>query len=204
MKVITVYSLKGGSGKTTISVLLAQVLKSKGFSVTLLDSDEQQKSTANWVEYSESQINCFIIKDRLTMSDLKSLNTDFVIIDGTPRTNNYVEGILELSDLIITPLQPTQLAVSSFLQEKHLSMLNSVKEKGKKIIAVINGTTQYNQKEISSIKEILKGTSIDKTETLGYRKAFVIDYEKPFTSINNSIAKNEMGYLTDTVLEILE
>lgn len=204
MKVITVYSLKGGSGKTTISVLLAQVLKNMGFSVTLLDSDTQQKSSANWAEHCVSKINCFIIKERLTATDLKSINSDYVIIDGTPRANNYIEEILELSNMIISPLQPTQLALSSFLQKNHLALLEKMKAKGKKILAIINGTTPYNIKDVSAIKEILTDTPVDEILNLGNRKAFVIDYDKPFLKCSNSIARNEMGYVADTVIEYLE
>lgn len=42
-KIITVYSLKGGTGKSTISILLAQALKNMGKSIVLLDSDTQKK-----------------------------------------------------------------------------------------------------------------------------------------------------------------
>ena len=70
MKVITIYSLKGGSGKTTISLLIAQYLLSKGHSVTLLDSDTNQKSMTDWVNNNPIKTPCYLIEKELTSSDL--------------------------------------------------------------------------------------------------------------------------------------
>lgn len=203
MKVITVYSLKGGSGKTTISILLTQLLKAKGYSVTLLDSDEQQQSSADWAKHCELDLNCYVISDKITRGDLKTfIDDDYIIIDGTPRTNDYIEQILTLSDLVVIPIPPTQLALSSFLQQNHLALLKKIKSQGKKMVAVINGVTPHNNNDVSDITKILKQSHIiDDVLTLGQRKAFVIDYDKPFTSSKNHIAKNEMGYLLDTLIE---
>ncbi|WP_218184477.1 ParA family protein [Pelistega indica] len=156
-KIVTVYSLKGGSGKSTISILVAQNLKNKGKSVVLLDSDIQQKSTANWAENSQGEIDCFLIHNKLTQHDLNAFaEKDFIVIDGTPRTNDYVENILALSDIIFIPVQPTQLSLSSFLQDNHLSMLKKIKTKKKKIYGLINGVTYHNLSECEDLKSILK------------------------------------------------
>lgn len=204
MKVITIYSLKGGSGKTTISLLIAQYLLSKGHSVTLLDSDTNQKSMTDWVNNNPIKTPCYLIKKELTSSDLTTfIDTDYVIIDGSPRTNDYIKNILLLSDYVLIPVQPTQIAIASLLQDNHLSMLADV-EKQKpsiKINTVINGRTQHNIKDVQDVKEVLESVGLNTLATLGQRKAFVIDYDKPFMQCKNSKALNELGYLVDKMLE---
>lgn len=201
MKIITVYSLKGGCGKTTLSILMAQYLVSKGFSVSLLDSDISQKSSYEWAK-TQNDVNGYLIENNLTKSDLQSLKTDFVIVDGAPRTNDYIKNILQLSDIVVIPIQPTQLGVSSLLQDNHLTMLSGI-EKAKpdlKIKVVINGTTAHNQKDVKDVKNILAEYGFSYHSNLGLRKAFTIDYDKPFMQCKNSKALNELGYLVDTLI----
>ena len=202
MKVITVYSLKGGSGKTTLSLLIAQYLLAKGHSVTLLDSDTNQKSMIDWATNNPIKTPCYLIENELTQRDLNGLNSDYVIIDGSPRANHYIKNILLLSDYVLIPVQPTQIAVASLLQDNHLSMLADV-EKQKpsiKINAVINGRTQHNIKDVQDVKEVLESVGLNTLATLGQCKAFVVDYDKPFMQCKNSKALNELGYLVDKML----
>lgn len=200
-KIITVYSLKGGTGKSTISILLAQALKNMGKSIALLDSDTQQKSLANWAEHCANDIDCFLIHNNLTKADINTfLDKDYIIIDGTPRTNTYTENILLLSDVILIPMQPTQLSLSSFMQDKHLDILQKAKNKGIKILGIINGTTYHNTQDCDDLKKILKKTPVKDVLELGYRKAFVIDYAKPFKSTKNQKAKAEFNKIVDAIL----
>lgn len=203
-KIITVYSLKGGSGKTTLSLLITQYLLSKGYSVSLLDSDTNQKSLSDWANNNEAiKIPCYLIENELTQSDIDSLDTDFVVIDGSPRTNNYIKNVLNLSDYIVIPVQPTQIAVSSLLQDNHLTMLAEIEKNNPstKINVVINGATQHNTKDVQGVKNIIESVGLTHLATLGQRKSFVIDYDKPFMACNNSKAINELGYLVDKMLE---
>lgn len=95
----------------------------------------KKKSLANWSENCDDDIDCFLIQNNLTKHDINNfLDKDYIIIDGTPRTNTYTENILLLSDVILIPMQPTQLSLSSFMQEKHLDMLQKAKNKGIKIL----------------------------------------------------------------------
>lgn len=202
-KIITVYSLKGGCGKTTLTVLMAQYLKAKGYSVTLIDSDTHQKSLSDWANNTAGdKIPCYLIQNTLTKDDLNTLNTDFVLIDGTPRTNAYIKQVLALSDYVVIPVQPTQMNLSSLLQTNHLQMLDEVKVQNPKIKirVVINGKTQYNVNSIQEMKPLLENVGLLYHSSLGLRKAFVIDYQKPFMQYKNSVALNELGYLVDTLI----
>ncbi|HDR1236496.1 TPA: ParA family protein [Pasteurella multocida] len=203
-KIITIYSLKGGSGKTTLSLLMAQYLVSKGHSVSLLDSDTNQKSLSDWANNNEKiNIPCYLIEDNLTQRDIDKIDTDFIIVDGSPRTNNYIKGVLKLSDYIVIPVQPTQIAVSSLLQHNHLEMLSEIEQTNPntKIQVVINGATQHNSKDVKDVKDVIESIGLPYLATLGLRKAFVIDYDKQFMQCKNSKAINELGYLVDKLLE---
>ena len=104
---------------------------------------------------------------------------------------------------MLIPVQPTQIAVASLLQDNHLSMLADVeKQKSSiKINAVINGRTQHNIKDVQDVKAVLNNVGLTTLAELGQRKAFVIDYDKPFMQCKNSKALNELGYLVDKMLE---
>ena len=109
---------------------------------------------------------------------------------------------MQLSDIVVIPIQPTQLGVSSLLQDNHLTMLSGI-EKAKpdlKIKVVINGTTAHNQKDVKDVKNILEEYGFSYHSNLGLRKAFTIDYDKPFMQCKNSKALNELGYLVDTLI----
>jgi chromosome partitioning protein len=57
MKVITVTSVKGGCGKTSSSLALAQVLSQTGSKVLVVDLDPQASSTAHMVVAEDSEYN---------------------------------------------------------------------------------------------------------------------------------------------------
>ncbi len=57
MKVITVPSVKGGCGKTSSSVALAQVLSQTGSKVLLIDLDPQASATQHMVVDEDSEYN---------------------------------------------------------------------------------------------------------------------------------------------------
>lgn len=199
MKIITVYSLKGGTGKSTISILIAELLQKKGYKVVLIDSDTQQQTVSDYITNTNSTIDCYQIDNTLTKSEIKSLDADYIIIDGTPRADKYAENMLQLSDLLIMPIQPTQIAVSALLQPNHLSILKTAK----KIGVVLNFCSQHNLKEIKQTREILKQNNLTIISQLSQRKAFSLEYDKLFLDKNNSKAKNEIGYTVDKIIEIL-
>ncbi|MDG6896481.1 chromosome partitioning protein [Actinobacillus delphinicola] len=197
-KVISVYNLKGGVGKSTLSILTATYLQKKGFNIILIDSDIQQNSTTEYIKFSGLNIDCYSISEKLTQADLDGLDADFIIIDGTPRTDKYVENILNLSDIILIPIQPTQLSLSSLLQPAHLKMLKNLAQKVK---IVINGTTPYNGKDVQEIKKVIEDIGLNIHGTMGIRKAYILDYSKPFFAQKNNKAHNELGYLIDTLIQ---
>ena len=115
--VISVLSLKGGAGKTTVSTNLAWSLKLLGLDVLLVDSDHpDQLSASLWAENSEEdkKVSCVQISDRSAIKSeiprFKQLY-DVIVVDGRPNDNLIAAACVRVSDLIIVPLQPTALEV---------------------------------------------------------------------------------------------
>jgi len=72
-------NVKGGVGKTTLSVLIARAMREAGADVSMLDLDPQKTAT-HWVQRAE--------KDTLTVDTPKG----FVIVDTRPAAEGVVEA----------------------------------------------------------------------------------------------------------------
>ena len=118
--VISLSSLKGGTGKTTVSINLAVYYASFGNNVILVDADENE----NCIEWSatrgQNELNPVTVVGLKNPSALRNnihkleQQSDIVIIDGTPAINEMASTIMLLSDLNIFPLQASPLDVWAF------------------------------------------------------------------------------------------
>ena len=106
---------KGGVGKTTLAVTHAVYLYDLGFSVALLDADEQCQS-AEWVTEAEPNITirteldadeAFIVAQELAATH------DFVIADGPATLGDATRALLTLTDVAIIPMGPSVLDLRS-------------------------------------------------------------------------------------------
>jgi len=112
-KIIAIANQKGGVGKTTISANLGVALKSKGFSVLMVDSDPQG-SLRDWSATSEGKLLSVIGLDRESIEkDIEAIKSgyDFVIIDGRAKAERMAGIIIRIADLIIIPVAPSALDV---------------------------------------------------------------------------------------------
>lgn len=115
MKVIAVLNQKGGSGKTTIAVHLARALQLGGNSVVLIDSD-QQGSARDWSAANPNQPVMVVGIDRPVLErDIPKQfkDSDFVIIDGAPSAKEMAVSAIKAANLVLIPVQPSQLDVWS-------------------------------------------------------------------------------------------
>ena len=89
MKTIAILNQKGGSGKTTISINMAEALRRQGKNVVLVDSDPQG-SARDWSAAAEGAPFPVVGIDRPTIDrDIKAISDrDFIIIDGAPQIAN--------------------------------------------------------------------------------------------------------------------
>lgn len=112
--IIAITNLKGGSGKTTISVNLAVTLTQRGKSVCILDTDVQQRSSMKWAgdrDKSLAHISVYGIEENQIIKEAAKLNKeyDIVILDGSPQLADLADSTMLASDIVIIPIKPSIL-----------------------------------------------------------------------------------------------
>lgn len=115
-KIITIASLKGGVGKSTTSIILANLL-SKKYKVLLIDTDDQAATTSYY--YNELETKNF---------DISKMNIGNVIKDGTDINKSIinVENNIALMPSYITV---DELNGEYYYDNRHLPIEFSLKTK---------------------------------------------------------------------------
>jgi chromosome partitioning protein len=115
-KVLTIAQQKGGSGKTTLAVNIAQTLVSQGKSVALLDTDPQG-SLGRWFMARRDRVGAGTGLEFGTASawgvsyeceKLRKIN-DFVIVDTPPKIDADLRPALREADLVLVPVAASQV-----------------------------------------------------------------------------------------------
>jgi len=112
--IISLASLKGGSGKTTLSVHLAAAIAAGGRRVVLIDADPQG-SASDWSAAREDTPPFPVVgMARNTLHrDLVPVLEDYdhCVIDTPPRVSALARSALLASDLVLIPVQPSSYDV---------------------------------------------------------------------------------------------
>ena len=110
--VIAFLNLKGGVGKTTLSVHVAWELAQAGAGVLLLDADPQQ-SASQWAGLREASpfvtVACAEPNLHRQAADLSN-RYDWILIDGPPRGDRIVKACMAAADLVVVPIEPSGLS----------------------------------------------------------------------------------------------
>ena len=113
MPVIAFASPKGGCGKTTAALLLATELAQKGLGVTVIDADPETYIDS-WSKLPDKPEKLHVMKSPTEESIIDDIHkasaqSPFVIIDLEGTANMLVAYAISQSDLVIIPLQPSNL-----------------------------------------------------------------------------------------------
>lgn len=112
MTVISFINQKGGVGKTTIAINVADYLSRSGFKVLLVDTDKQGSSTA-WASLRESASFTIVsmARENLAKEAIKiSDGFDFTIIDAPPHAEVISRSCIIASGLVVIPIEPSGLS----------------------------------------------------------------------------------------------
>lgn len=115
-KLISVFSPKGGVGKTTISLHLADALSQQKKNVLVYDSDTQKALTE---VFKHSEELSFTVTDQ---SPSSVNDFDYVIVDFPPSLANLTREqrtILDRSDHVVSPIRASRLDLMSFKSIKN-------------------------------------------------------------------------------------
>lgn len=112
MPVIVTASSKGGAGKSTLTLVLAQALDAMGASVTLIDADPNRPimrwrggSSLSKIQVVGDVTESNIIKLIREQSSIKQ----FVLVDLEGTANRLVSRAITQADLVLIPLQASAL-----------------------------------------------------------------------------------------------
>ena len=113
MPVIVFASPKGGVGKSTSALLLAQVLASEGASVSMIDADPNQP-LGTWAKHADKPENLTIIPDVTEKTiieriDEESERVPFVVVDLEGSMNLTASRAIGRASLVIIPMQASHL-----------------------------------------------------------------------------------------------
>ncbi len=189
-KVVTFANVKGGSGKSTLCINMAAILIREGYSVALIDAD-QQKCSQDWITRTKDKFLSRVeIIEQADLVAAKNVEADFLLIDTQGSLTKEMAQFLFQSSLIITPCRVSrddivgQGWIEVFLKQSNRDI------KKAPILTVLNGVNKRSS-ILSHVIEQLKedGVQVAKTcisqrvcfaET-NVNKISVIGYNKPAT-----------------------
>lgn len=213
---ISVTNLKGGVGKTTITVNLASALTLRGKSVCIIDTDLKQHSSLEWAgERGEDRptIQVFAVEpNQVNTKMLKSMEEKFdvIIIDGTPHLSELATRTILASDIILIPILPSIFDFRAF--ETFFQLLKELKDtkenNGLGSVEAYIIMNRVNEKTNVS-KEVFEGLKAYNVPMLDTKLASRTAYADTATDGIGVVegkdkkAKEEFNKLTDEIEKII-
>jgi len=209
--IISVTSLKGGVGKSTISQNLAVCFAHMGYKVAIIDTDTNA-SSVHWSGIRDEDLPHItvmgITNAAALRKNIKQLQKDYdlIIIDGTPSLSKLVSTIIVLGDIVLIPIRPSGLDI--WATEKFIEKYDQAKALKDEVEAFFvlnefNPRVSLNQ----SIKEALDELEIETLKSslrhrIAYGEAVVMGigaYE-----YKDAKAKKEVTALANEVMKLMQ
>ena len=163
-KFVTLANVKGGSGKSTLCINMAAILIRAGYSVAILDSD-QQKCSQDWITGTKDKLLSRVeIIDQAEFIASENVDVDFLLIDTQGSLTKEMAQFLFQSSLIITPCRVSrddivgQGWIEVFLKQSNQNL------KKAPILTVLNGVNKRSS-ILSHVIEQLKEDGVQVAET---------------------------------------
>ena len=204
-KVVTFANVKGGSGKSTLCINMAAILIREGYSVALIDAD-QQKCSQDWITGTRDKLLSRIeIIDQTEFIAPENVDVDFLLIDTQGSLTKEMAQFLFQSSLIITPCRVSrddivgQGWIEVFLKQSNQNI------KKAPILTVLNGVNKRSS-ILSHVIEQLKEDGIQVAETcIAQRVCFAETNVNKISVIGyNKHATREIVDLTNEALNLIK
>lgn len=162
MTTIAITNLKGGTAKTTSSILLAEGLRRLGHMPLILDADPQA-SASEWADTALEKKTP--LKFEIQPANIQSIkrtavaDADIIIIDCPPTNPKIIDVAIKAADLVIIPVSPSGIEVSRMWES-----IDSAKgtNYGVLLTSVLANTKTYDEliKELDKEEVPVYGTKI--------------------------------------------
>jgi len=204
-KVVTFANVKGGSGKSTLCINMAAILIRAGYSVAILDLD-QQKCSQDWITGTRDKLLSRIeIIDQAEFIASENVDVDFLLIDTQGSLTKEMAQFLFQSSLIITPCRVSrddivgQGWIEVFLKQSNQNL------KKAPILTVLNGVNKRSS-ILSHVIEQLKEDGVQVAETcISQRVCFAETNVNKVSVIGyNKQATEEIVDLTNEALKLIK
>jgi len=206
--IIALLNQKGGVGKTTLAIHLAEVLSRLEKKVLLVDADPQG-SALDWAANrpEDPRFPVIGLPKPTLHRELPAIakNHDFVLIDGPPRVNELARAAIMASDLVLIPVQPSPFDVWAAKEIVDLLKEAIVFKENLKSAFVINRKI-VNTAIGRDVVEALSTYPVPVLRTsIGQRVAFAESAAQGLTVLHidpNGAASQEVISLTSELLEL--
>jgi cellulose biosynthesis protein BcsQ len=186
MQMFSVYSSKGGSGKTTITLSLLSFLLYNDETVTLIDLDPQESSCGIAAGWGGPIVYC-------GKPDEKPV-TDFVLFDYPPGTKN-----LPNTKNVILPILPGVLDIKAAMKT-----INAL-DKRQNLFVILNCYDKRRKDDIQVFQKLNK--KIDNLFTVCNRSVYRRTLTQGKSIFSGGLkkigglsqAQNEIGYIADQI-----
>lgn len=203
--IISVINQKGGVGKTTLSIHLADGLAKRGRNVVLVDADAQSSSLL-WSAKREGDtlFPVFGMPKETLYQEIRGLASKFddIVIDGPPRVASVLKAAIAAADAVLVPVKPSSLDV--WAATDVVALLEEVRQFKPDLQAkfVIN-ERRPNTRLARDVEEALRSVGLPVCETSVHtRTAYPVAIGQGlsvFDTEPNGKAADEMNRLLDEI-----
>jgi len=195
MAIISLYSPKGGAGKTTTSLLLGTALAEDGYDITMIDADPND-SLSMWTDDDKRLPNLSIVKepnedDLISAIQTASSGGRTVIIDLDGRASTRATHAFLMSDLVLVPFRGSMLDAD--LAAKAQKQINNASVgRGRPILyrgvlTNVPASVKFYSRELTHVLGLLQGMDFPTLNTaIAERQAYraLISYGGPLSALD--------------------
>ena len=192
MKVLAVFTSKGGSGKSTVAIHLAVLAsqQKRQNKVLVLDYDVQS-SSRSWTQIREAETPAVL---PATAGDLSGIlaqarkeDFDLVIVDMPPHSAANADVVMRESDLVVIPVRPS--ALDLWALETTVDAVRSNGARGVFVLNQVPPTGSEGDEAEKALRDLAPRVPVAKSR-LVMRKAFS-------TALNGGMAITEFAPPSD-------
>lgn len=204
--VISSLHSKGGVGKSTVALCIADALHQDGSAVLILDTDPQG-TASEWSQHGEGPLVVGAPSAERLESELERLGAsyDAIIIDGSAQLKGSTGSIIRVSDLVLIPIQPSPADI--WATERLVSLIRDRQEvTGGPAAAFVLNRAIAGTNLADDVSDVLEKMDLPVVAHLHQRVAFaeaLISGETPLTYEPRGKAAQEVRKLHEAALDVL-